>query len=62
MNPLMLKLWVEAKISHLEFLRDTGIGPATPHSAHDQIKLLKELAEDFNLKEVNEDIYFHKNF
>lgn len=62
MNPLTLKLWVEAKISHLEFLRDTGIGPATPQSAHDQIKLLKELVEDFNLKEVNEDTYYYKNF
>ena len=62
MNPLTLKIWVEAKISHLEFLRDTGIGPATPQSAHDQIKLLKELVEDFNLKEVNEDTYYYKNF
>jgi len=62
MNALSLKLWIETKINHLEFLRDTGIGPATPQSAHDQIKLLKELLDDFNLKELDTESYYHKNF
>jgi hypothetical protein len=48
----LLKIWVESKVSHLQFLRDTGIGPVTPQSAQDQIKLLRELDDLFNLKDI----------
>jgi len=62
MNAQLLKIWIDAKISHLEFIRDTGVGPSTPQSAHEQIKLLKEIVEDFNLTEVTEELFYHKNF
>jgi hypothetical protein len=48
----LLKIWVDSKTSHLEFVRDTGIGPVTPQSAQDQIKLLRELDDLFNLKQI----------
>ena len=50
---VLLKIWVDSKTSHLEFIRDTGIGTITPQSAQDQIKLLRELNDLFKLKEIN---------
>lgn len=49
----VLKIWVDSKIAHLEFVRDSGLGTLTPQAAQAQIKLLKELQDLFNLKDVD---------
>lgn len=49
----LLKIWIDSKITHLEFVRDSGLGSLTPQAAQAQIKLLKELQDLFNLKDVN---------
>lgn len=58
----LLKIWVDSKISHLEFVRDSGLGSLTPQAAQAQIKLLKELQDLFNLKDVNvKQIKYHQD-
>ena len=51
MNKLTLKAWLEAKIEMLEFRKKISETPLP--EIDPQIKILKELYDDFNLESVN---------
>lgn len=52
MNAEIFKFYIEAKKKHLEFAKEMGI-MYTPESAADQIKLLDEIYDTFNLESVD---------
>lgn len=59
MDKLILKLWLDTKVEHLEFIRDAGI-TRDLKSVEDQIKLLNELNYLFKLDDAPiKDLQFH---
>jgi len=58
-NKIILRLWSECKIDQLNYRMNMGMVPQ--EVAKVQIELLKELMEDFNLKDLhpNEEIFYH---
>lgn len=63
MNPIMLKLWIDAKKAQLEKQKDDAILYSS-QMMDAKIQLLDEIAEDFNLEEVRENVDYkiHNNF
>lgn len=59
MDKLLLKLWLDTKVDHLTFIRDTGLA-RDPKSVQDQIELLNELNDLFKLDDAPlKDLQFH---
>lgn len=63
MNPIMLKLWIDAKKAQLEKQKDEAILYSS-QMMDAKIQLLDEIVEDFNLEEVKENVDYkiHNNF
>jgi hypothetical protein len=60
MNAIIFRLWLEAKKAHLEHSRTIGI-IYTKESAEDQLALINEIYDLFNLEAINvEDFEYHK--
>jgi hypothetical protein len=62
MHKTLVKIWVDQKKSSINWKMNMGL--ININSATDQIQLLDELIDDFNLEEVTEDqdYFIEKNF
>jgi hypothetical protein len=62
MHKTLVMLWIDQKKASIH--RNLNMGMINVNSATDQIQLLEELIDDFNLEEVTEDLDYHieKNF
>lgn len=62
MHKTLVMIWIESKKSSIN--RNMNMGLININSATDQIQLLDEFIDDFNLEEVTEDQDYHieKNF
>lgn len=62
MNPIMLKLWIEAKRAHIRHCQTMGI-TYSPDEVKGMLSILIELEDDFNLEQfTEEDFHIEKNF
>ena len=62
MNPIMLKLWIDAKRTHLQHCQNIGV-MYSREEANAMLNILDELEDDFNLEQYQEeDHYIEKNF
>jgi len=62
MHKTLVKIWIDQKKSSINWKMNMGL--INVNSATDQIQLLDELIDDFNLEEVTEDqdYFVEKNF
>jgi len=62
MHKTLVKIWIDQKKSSINWKMNMGL--INVNSATDQIQLLDELIDDFNLDEVTEDqdYFIEKNF
>ena len=62
MHKTLVKMWIDQKKSSINWKMNMGF--ININSATDQIQLLDELIDDFNLEEVTEDqdYFVEKNF
>ncbi len=62
MHKTLVMIWIESKKSSIN--RNMNMGLINVNSATDQIQLLDQLIDDFNLEEVTEDqdYFIEKNF
>jgi|688.fasta_scaffold14149_22 hypothetical protein len=62
MHKTLVKIWIDQKKSSINWKMNMGL--INVNSATDQIQLLDELIDDFNLEEVTEDqdYFIEKNF
>lgn len=62
MNKIIVMMWIEQKKSEIN--RKLNMGVLTITSATDQLQLLEELIDDFNLETVTEEVDYsiEKNF
>lgn len=62
MHKTLVKIWIDQKKSSINWKMNMGF--ININSATDQIQLLDELIDDFNLEEVTEDqdYFVEKNF
>jgi hypothetical protein len=62
MQKTLVKIWIDQKKSSINWKMNMGL--INVNSATDQIQLLDELIDDFNLEEVTEDqdYFIEKNF
>lgn len=62
MHKTLVKIWINQKKSSINWKMNMGL--INVNSATDQIQLLDELIDDFNLEEVTEDqdYFVEKNF
>lgn len=62
LNKIIVMMWISQKKASIN--RNLDMGFVNINSATDQIQLLDELIDDFNLEEVTEDQDYHieKNF
>ena len=62
MHKTLVKIWIDQKKSSINWKMNMGL--INVNSATDQILLLDELIDDFNLEEVTEDqdYFVEKNF
>jgi hypothetical protein len=62
MHKTLVKIWIDQKKSSINWKMNMGL--INVNSATDQIQLLDELIDDFNLEEVTEDqdYIIEKNF
>ncbi len=62
MHKTLVMIWIESKKSSIN--RNMNMGLININSATDQIQLLDEFIDDFNLEEVTEDqdYFIEKNF
>ncbi len=62
MHKTLVMIWIESKKSSIN--RNMNMGLINVNSATDQIQLLDEFIDDFNLEEVTEDqdYFIEKNF
>jgi hypothetical protein len=62
MHKTLVMLWIDQKKASIH--RNLNMGITNVNSATDQIQLLEELIDDFNLEEVTEDLDYviQKNF
>lgn len=63
MNPISLKLWIDAKKAQYQKMKDVNILFSDQYMDA-KIQVLDELVDDFNLDDVveNVDYQIHKNF
>jgi hypothetical protein len=63
MNPITLKLWIEAKKAQYQKMKDASILYSDQYMDA-KIQVLDELVDDFNLEDIveNVDYYIHKDF
>jgi hypothetical protein len=63
MNPITLKLWIDAKKAQYQKMKDASILYSDQYMDA-KIQVLDELVDDFNLEDIveNVDYYIHKNF
>lgn len=62
MNPIMLKLWIDAKKAHIQHCQQLGILYSAVEAAA-KLAILHELEDDFNLEQFKEEDFFvEKNF
>ncbi len=54
MHKTLVMLWIDQKKASIH--RNLNMGITNVNSATDQIQLLEELIDDFNLEEVTEDL------
>ncbi len=57
MHKTLVKIWIDQKKSSINWKMNMGL--INVSSATDQIQLLDELIDDFNLEEVTEDQDYH---
>ena len=62
MHKILVMMWISQKKASIN--RNLDMGFININSATDQIQLLDQLIDDFNLEEVTEDLDYHieKNF
>ena len=62
MHKILVMMWIAQKKASIN--RNLNMGFININSATDQIQLLDQLIDDFNLEEVTEDLDYHieKNF
>ncbi len=62
MHKTLVKIWIDQKKSSINWKMNMGL--INVNSATDQIQLLDELIDDFNLEDVTEDqdYFIEKNF
>ena len=62
MHKILVMMWISQKKASIN--RNLDMGLININSATDQIQLLDQLIDDFNLEEVTEDLDYHieKNF
>ncbi len=62
MHKTLVKIWIDQKKSSINWKMNMGL--INVNSATDQIQLLDEFIDDFNLEEVTEDqdYFIEKNF
>jgi hypothetical protein len=62
MHKTLVMMWIDQKKASIH--RNLNMGITNVNSATDQIQLLEELIDDFNLEEVTEDLDYviQKNF
>lgn len=62
LNKIIVMMWISQKKASIT--RNLNMGIMNINSATDQLQLLDELIDDFNLEEVTEDLDYHieKNF
>ncbi len=62
MHKTLVMIWIESKKSSIN--RNMNMGLINVNSATDQIQLLDEFIDDFNLEDVTEDqdYFIEKNF
>lgn len=57
MHKTLVMMWIDQKKQSIN--RNLNMGFLNINSATDQIQLLDELIDDFNLEEVTEDLDYH---
>lgn len=62
MHKTLVKIWIDQKKSSINWKMNMGL--INVNSATDQVQLLDELIDDFNLEDVTEDqdYFIEKNF
>jgi hypothetical protein len=64
-NKPVLFLWITSKIESLEFKLNVGMFDSVEevYRCEGELRILKQLYEDFNLESVNKnDLEYHNNF